>query len=251
MPADEELTEDGFLGGRLTLLQPRNGFRSGVDAVLLAASVPARAGDRVLELGLGAGAASLCLAARVPGLEIAGLEVQGDYARLARRNAERNGVALDVVEGDVAAVPEALRSRQFDHVMMNPPYFRRTAGTPARDEGRDLALAGPQALDAWIAAARRRLRPGGVVTVIQRADRLPDVLAGLGDGFGSAEIKPILPRQARCATLVLVRARKGGRAPFRIHPPLVLHEGAAHVADGESYGPEAQAILRGGAPLDF
>ena len=81
--ADPELTHDGFLGGRLHLWQPRRGYRAGVDPVLLAASVPAQAGQSVLDLGCGAGAAMLCLGVRVPGLDLNGLEVQPDYAALA------------------------------------------------------------------------------------------------------------------------------------------------------------------------
>ncbi|MDT8344261.1 MAG: methyltransferase, partial [Thermohalobaculum sp.] len=101
------LTEDRLLGGRVRLLQPGAGYRAATDPVLLAAAVPARPGERVLELGIGAGAATLCLAARVAGLVHAGLEIQPDYLALAARNAALNGVALVLFEGDVAAPPAA------------------------------------------------------------------------------------------------------------------------------------------------
>ena len=115
-------TDDGFLGGRLHIWQPAKGFRSGVDAVLLAAAVPAVAGQSVLELGCGAAACVLCLGARVPGLALNGLELQGDYAALARENAARNHLDLDLWQGDVADVPKGLRDQTFDHVIANPPY---------------------------------------------------------------------------------------------------------------------------------
>jgi tRNA1(Val) A37 N6-methylase TrmN6 len=229
--APSELSEDLFLGGRLRLRQPLSGYRAGIDPVLLAAAVPAKAGESALELGLGAGTASLCLAARVPGLVLAGLELQPAYAALARENAGTNGIALEVIEGDLAAMPAALKARRFDHVLMNPPYFHRPSGTPAADA--------------------RRLAPGGTLTAIQRVERLPELLAACASRLGSLELKPVAPREGREAPLVLARARKGGRAAFRLHAPLVLHEGARHERDGESYRPEAQAILRGGGALSF
>ncbi|NJS39430.1 MAG: methyltransferase, partial [Rhodobacteraceae bacterium] len=122
MFAAEALSDDKFLSGRLSLLQPLKGYRAATDPVLLAAACPAKAGDSVLDLGCGAGAAALCLGQRVPGLHLAGLELQADYADLARQNATRNGMALEVHEGDLARMPAALR-RDFDHVIANPPYY--------------------------------------------------------------------------------------------------------------------------------
>ncbi|MCX7644929.1 MAG: methyltransferase [Rhodobacteraceae bacterium] len=243
------LTRDRFLGGRLTLEQPAAGYRAGIDAVLLAAAVPARPGDAVLELGLGTGAASLCLAARVGGLSLCGLELRPDHAELARRNAATNGIALEVVEGDVAALPASLRARAFDHVLMNPPYHRRSEGTPAADAGREAALGEGAPLAAWAGAAARRLRPGGTLTAIQAARRLPDLLAALGGSLGSVTVLPVAPRAGRPARLVILSARKGGRGAFRLMAPLVLHEGDRHLRDAESYRPEVQAILRDAAAL--
>jgi tRNA1(Val) A37 N6-methylase TrmN6 len=247
--AEGALTTDAFLGGRLAVRQPRDGYRAGVDPVLLAAAVPARAGETILELGCGAGVAALCLGRRVPGVVLAGLEVQPDYAALARENAEANGIALEVVEGDLSRMPDSLRVRSFDHVMANPPYFRREAGTPARDAGREAALGEATPLEHWVAAGMRRLRPGGRLTVIQRAERLPDLLAALAGRRASLALLPVVPRAGREATLVLLSAVKGGRAPFRLLPPLVLHEGSAHRRDGDDYAAPVRAVLREGAAL--
>ncbi|RME17374.1 MAG: methyltransferase domain-containing protein, partial [Alphaproteobacteria bacterium] len=219
-PAD--LTQDRFLGGRVTLRQPRHGYRAGVDPVLLAAATPARAGQSVLDLGCGVGAAALCLGARVGGLQLVGVERQPEYAALARRNAAENALAFEVHEADLAALPEAVKARAFDHVIMNPPYYRPEAATPSDDAGRAGALFEQTPLASWIDAATRRLRHRGWLTLIQRADRVPEVLRALDDRLGSVMLKPLLPREGRPAALVIVRARKGGRAPFRLLAPLVL-----------------------------
>lgn len=246
---DSALTCDGFLGGALSIWQPRDGYRAAMDPVLLAAAVPARAGETVLELGCGAGVASLCLAYRVPGLVSAGIERQADYADLARRNAAANDLAFDVTEGDIARMPAGLRALSFDHVIANPPYFPKGSGTPARDSGRETAQREDLALAEWLRIGLKRLRPGGWLTVIQSADRLPDLLAGLGPGAGSTSVLPVVAREGRPAGRVILQTRKGGRAAFRLLAPLVIHCGTKHLRDGDDQTPEAQAILRDGSAL--
>ncbi|MDF0601028.1 methyltransferase [Psychromarinibacter sp. C21-152] len=242
-------TCDGFLGGRLSILQPQRGYRAGVDPVLLAAAVTARPGQSVLELGCGAGVAALCLQARVGGLALTGLELQPDYAALARRNADANGVPMRVVEGDLARMPTELRAESFDHVLANPPYYRRAARTAAAQTGRETALGEATPLAAWIDAAVRRLAPRGVLTVIQRADRLHDLLTACDSRLGDVQVQPLAPRDGRAAELVLLRAVKGARGPFRLHAPLILHAGARHERDAESYREEIRAVLRDGKTL--
>ncbi len=212
--------------------------------MLLAASVPARPGDSALELGCGAGAAILCLGSRIPGMTLVGLEIQPPYAALARDNAVRNALPLEVIEGDVEAPPPSLRDRTVHHVLMNPPYYDRTASTPAADPGRDVAHGGSVPLSAWLSLAARRLRLGGTLTAIQRTARLPALLAALPSAMGSVEVLPLVARDGHPPATLLLRARKGGRAPFRLFAPLTLHQGPA-------FAPWADAVLRQGAALPW
>ncbi len=245
--AEEELSRDAFLCGRLHLWQPKKGYRAATDPVLLAAACPALPGQSVLDMGCGAGAAALCLAARVPGVILTGLEVQSAYAALARRNAADNGIALQVETGDLAQMPKALR-RDFDHVIANPPYYP-AGGTPSPVAARARALQVDTPLAEWVQAAARRLAPGGWLTLICGVDGLPEVLAAMGAKLGSASVLPLQPREGRAALRILLRARKGGKGAFRLLAPLVLHQGAAHDGDRESYTPRANAVLRGGEGL--
>jgi len=246
-----DLTHDKFLNGRVLAWQPRTGYRAATDPVFLAAACPARAGESVLELGFGVGVASLCLAARVPGLIQTGVERQAFYADLARRNVQEAGLALQIVEADLTDLPKDLRQRSFDHVIANPPYYGAKAGTPASDAGREAALREETPLTAWIEVARARLKPKGWLTLIQAADRLPDCVTALGNGFGSLSVRPLAARHSRPAGRVLLLARKGGKAPFRLLPPVILHDGPAHLQDGDDYGDTARGVLRDGQPLGW
>jgi tRNA1Val (adenine37-N6)-methyltransferase len=247
MFADDELSDDKFLCGRLRLLQPLNGYRAATDPVLLAAACPAKPGQAVLDLGCGAGAAALCLGYRIAGLTLAGLELQPAYADLARRNAERNGITVEVHEGDLAHIPKALR-RDFDHVIANPPYYP-SGGSPSPIPARARAMQVETPLPAWVEAAARRLRPGGWLTLICGTDSLPEVLAALAPKLGSGTVLPLAPREGRPAPRMILQARKGGRAPFRLLAPFVLHQGPAHDGDREGYTSTANAVLRDGADL--
>lgn len=250
---DDNLTCDAFLGGLLHLLQPRSGYRAGVDPVLLAATIPAVSGQSVLELGCGVGAAVLCLGARVQGLDLVGVEREPTYAALATRNgagaAARCG-GLEVVCADITALPLTLRQRQFDHVLINPPYWQRGASVAARNAVREAALGEQTPLAQWIVTGAKRLVPKGHLHVIHRAERLPDLLAALPDDMGSIEVLPIAARTGRVAERVILRTRKSGRADFRLHAPLILHRGAAHL-DGDQYSDRVRAALRSGAALSF
>ena len=247
--ADPDLTRDAFLGGKLHLLQPRQGYRAGLDAVLLAACVQAEAGQTVLELGCGVGAAILCLNARVPGLTLTGVEVLPENAALAERN---GGDALEVVTADLADLPLHVRQRQFDHVLANPPYFDRTASISSGDPLRESAHGEHTPLHKWVQIAGKRLAPKGRVYFIHRAERLPDLNRALPADLGSVEVLPLAPRVGRAPEMIILRARKNGRGAFRLLNTFVMHQGVSHGEDGEdTYVPELRAVLRDGAALEF
>lgn len=245
----DELTHDDFLGGLIKIWQPRKGYRAGVDPVILAASVPAKSGQSVLELGCGVGVASLCLASRVPDVHVTGVEVQADYAALAQRNGTENALPFDVVTADLRELPADLRQRRFDHVIMNPPYFDRTAGTASDDAGKDIAFGGDTPLRHWLEIGAKRVGPRGYLTLIQRIERLPDVLEGLNGRLGAFIVRPIAGRTGRAPELFLLQARQEGKTPFQMAPTLIMHEGAMHQGDQESYTPKVSKALRSGAEL--
>lgn len=245
-----DLTCDGFLGGAIRVHQPRAGYRAGTDAVMLAAACPAGPGDQVLELGCGVGVAALCLAHRT-GAGVTALEIDPDTAALARRNAAENSLNVTVSCGDLAEMPPEIRARNFDHVIANPPYFRRDTGTRPPDSARSRANHEGTPLAEWVSAATRRLAPRGTLTLILSADRLGDLLSSIDDRLGGIRILPIAGRVGQPAGRIILRATKGARAPLQLLAPMVLHRHAAHKNDRSDHTAEAEKILRGGEALDL
>jgi len=235
-----ETTLDTFLNGRVAVRQMRAGFRAGLDAVVLAAAVPSVAGDAVLELGAGAGTASVCVAARVADCSVMGVEIDPSLASLANDNAQANAMAPRVrfAACDVFDLPPELK-REFAHVLCNPPFH--DGGEVSPDTARDRALRDRGELGAWMETGLKRTVSGGTFTAIVRADRMSEALARL-PGRG-VSIFPLWPRQREPAKRIILQTHKGSRAASALLPGLVLHN-----ADG-SYTPEADRVLRDGAPL--
>jgi tRNA1Val (adenine37-N6)-methyltransferase len=232
-------TRDGFLNNRITVEQPRQGFRAGHDSVLLAAAVPARAGEQLLELGAGAGVVSLCLAARVPDCRILGVEVDPALVALANANAQSNdmGDRVGFVAGDAGTFSPETR---FDHVFLNPP-FHPGSGQISASRSRDRAMRDSgDALVSWTRHACGLVRTGGTVTVILRADRLAELQAACPAGY---ETILLLPRAGEAPKRVIARLFPGTPVAQTALPPLILHE-----SDGKPTA-ASEAVLRHGAAL--
>lgn len=243
-----DIVENGVLNGRVRLRQPARGYRAGMDAALLAAAVPAEAGQRVIEAGCGAGAVLMQIAARRPGIMLTGLERDPAMAALAVENAALNEVAgtTAIRQGDVAAGFRVLGVEPADWAVSNPPFFDDAGALRAPAEGKRGAWMADDGLKAWTEFLLKAVKEGGRIVVVHRADRLADLLALLGEKAGSLAIRPIHPFADEPAKRVLVHAIKTGRAPLRLLPPLVLHD-----RDGAKHTDQAEAILRGEAALDW
>lgn len=239
---------EALLGGRVRLLQPHRGYRAAIDPVLLAAAVPARDGEAVLELGAGAGAATLCLAARVPGCRLTALERQPEAAAALRQGVALNGWQdrIAVLEGDLRAPPPGLPLNGFDRVLMNPPFYEAGRHTPSPAPGKAASHGeGEATLADWVRAALRHLKGRGTLTLVHRADRLDAILAALHGRFGGIVVFPLWPRAGQPAKRVIVHAVRDGRGPLRLASGLVLHG-----AEGR-FTPAADDVLLHAAPLEL
>lgn len=241
----DTLTCDDFLGGRIALFQHKNGYRVTMDSVLLAAGVPAVAGERVLDMGCGSGAAALCLAARVHGVHVTGLELQPALAVLARKNVAANGLTarVTIIDGDVDSPPAGLLARQFDHVMVNPPYVRAGRGTVPPDPIKAMARIESHApLPVWISLSARALGPTGTLTLVHRSDRGDEIAALMAEFFGDLVVFPLWPgpERSRPCKRIIVQGTRNRAQNLTTAPGLVIH-----TRDG-GYTDRAGRILREG-----
>lgn len=246
-------TRDAFLDGRLSLLQPRNGPRAAIDALFLAAAIPAETGQAqaVLEAGTGTGIASLALCSRVNDCRVTSVDVQRELLDLARENVSQNKFddRITLVEADITASGKTheaagLARESFHHVAANPPFFTRGEAREQADPSTARAYTSqPGDLEKWVRFLTAMAAPRGTLTLIHRAGALEEILALLKGRFGAVVVYPLFPKQGAPAKRVLVHGIKGSRAPLEVLPGMVLHE-----ADG-SYTEAADLILRGGAEL--
>lgn len=240
------LSEDSLLGGRVRLRQPVDGARVSIDPVFLAAAVPVEAGELVLDIGCGTGAAMLCVAARQSQCRVVGLERQRELVRIAGDNVILNGMEqrASVMVGDLLQPPPRISAGAFDHVMANPPYLDRGRANAVANPGRaEATVEGDAALGDWIRFALSMVKPRGTVTLIHRADRIDSVLGQIAGRAGEVVVFPLWPGQGRPASRILVQARKQIAAPARFAVGLILHE-----PDGR-FSAAAEAVLRGGDGL--
>lgn len=253
-PPTAELSDDAFLGGRLQLLQPRHGYRAGIDAVLLAAAVEATdvATANLLDLGAGVGTVGLCAARRISTLRVTLMEREPELCAIAVENIQRNGLearvrcvtgAVGTPSGQLAAA--SLVDESFTHVVANPPFMAPGTGTKSKTrlKAASHGLQDGQSFDDWARFAARMLCPEGYVILIHKADALFEVLSSLEGRFGATTVLPLHPRADEPANRIIVNAIKGRRTRLTLMPGLTLH------GDGNSFTPLLDSILRHAAPL--
>jgi len=261
---------DHLLGGAVRLAQPPVGYRVAIDPVLLAAAIPIQDGQSLLDIGAGVGAALLCVLARKPAIRAVGVEVHGHLAQLANENLRCNGFqeqahvltcdlsslnspdsALnsdsdrDQTYGQIGAA--VIEPASFDHVISNPPFFKKNSGTPSRYVTKQIShMEGDVGLSEWFRVAAQCVRPKGTVTLIHTAARLDETLALCRRWrLGHIKVFPLWPGAGKPAKRVLIQATRNHGGSTALLPGLVLHR------DNGTYTSAAAAILSAPRALDL
>lgn len=243
-PEKHAVIETSLLNGALTLLQPKVGFHASIDTVFLAASVTVKKGWKLLDMGCGVGSAGLCVALKNKTIHLTGLDIQEELIDIAHQNAALNGIAeqCHFFQGNIKT-EKTIENNHFNAVMMNPPYLEQGTHTPSPEKIKAYSHgegSSGTCLDDWIKYAHTKLKNGGYLTIIHRADRLDDVIVALEKKrwFGSLVIFPLYSRAGDDAKRVIIQARKERYAPLILKAGMVIHE-----KDGK-YTEAAQKVLR-------
>jgi tRNA1(Val) A37 N6-methylase TrmN6 len=246
-------TEDAFHRGKFIVVQPgKEGHRSGVDAMILAAAVPVSFSGALADFGAGAGAAGMAVASRCPLARVTLVEndpVMADFARRTIGHEKNAALAsrLSVLEADVSLsgkvrVDSGLCDRSFDFVIMNPPFNSpRDRATPDALKAAAHVMS-DNMFETWLRTAAAVLRPGGEVAIIARPNSLKEILSALEGRFGAVQLLPIHPRPSGAAIRILITGVKASRAGLSLEPPLVLHG-----ESGNGFSARAEAMINGEA----
>lgn len=239
------LSNDAFFSGAIHVLQPQKGYRAGIDAVLLAASldITQHTSVQVLDVGAGVGVAGLAVAVRCKNAFVTMVEKQEVLVEIARENVLRNQLQNRInVQGADLLTPDAmhiLRQGLFDHVISNPPYYDDHAIRHSANELKAASNAMARgALESWIKFMAMATKPGGTATIVHLAERLGQILQYFAAHFGCIAVQPLYSREGEKASRVLVRGIRASKAAMQIRPGIVLHtcEGA--------FQPDIERVLR-------
>jgi len=244
---DNSFTTDDFLGGKVKLRQPVAGYRATSDAVLLAAAVFPKKNQTVLDVGTGTGAVGLCLLARCSGISVTGIEIQPEMTALAKDNITLNNLSgkMDIVNADIRTKRiDGIETGAFDWVVTNPPFILEDQVSP--DPVRDIAHRESECpLSEWIKACLRYVNARGYFAMINRADRLPEILSLLYGKLGGIRIIPVWTKEGEPAKRVIIIGRKGVRSPALLTSGVTLTNSRGERTE------QAEAVMRDGAALFF
>lgn len=234
-----DITTDLFLGGKLKINQFKKGFRSGSDAVLLSAFISPAHGN-ILDVGCGAGVASLCLGFRKENVHITGVDINEPLIELATQNAKINRLEsrCNFLTQDIRNLD--LPPQTFDHVFSNPPYFNSSSPSPCEQKALARTLSFP--LDNWIDHCVKMAKPRGRVSFIFPTESLHLLLLAL-KGLGDVHLFPLWPSTSHASKRILVSARKNVKSGLHLSRGLILHD-----SQGQ-YTIEAESILKEGNGL--
>ncbi|MBQ7633893.1 MAG: methyltransferase domain-containing protein [Alphaproteobacteria bacterium] len=242
-------TEDYLLDKQVKILQPVNGYRASSDAVLLAAMISHVENDtKILDVGSGTGAVSLCLAQRLldKDINIEGFELQPELVELSNLSAVANG--FDFLHFRQIDIRQKLsfsdvKPCSFDVVISNPPYSEHDMPSPNSSKA---AAHNHQnfGLTQWLDFCLKMAKPFGRICLVHRAEALPQICTALQHKAGEITVLPLYSKIGQNAKRIIVSAKKDSKAVCRILPPFIMHD-----IDGK-YTQQAEKILRKGLTFE-
>ena len=214
-------TIDRFLGDKILLKQSKEGLRATSDSVLVAALVPVKKNETILDVGAGNGIIGCCINARTP-CKITAIEIQNSLCSLIEENAKQNNCQIDLVKHDILLAKDPLKGKLFHHVVTNPPFYERSRNTRKNDEQKK-AFVQDFDLKKWLEYCLKHLRAKGSLNIIHRPEMLAEILPIMTKKLGNIDIFPICSKEGEKANRILIRGYLNKRGPLVLHSPLIMH----------------------------
>lgn len=210
------------------IIQKKNSFRYGVDAVLLADFADIKHRNSVIDLGTGTGIIPILIYSRRKPVEITAVEIQKDMADMAERSIRLNRLekTIKVMCMDLKDAPTLLGKARYDCVVTNPPYVKKECGINNPSETKAIARFEIMCnLEEILIASKELLKPGGKLFMVHRTDRLADIIFEMRDkGIEPKRIRFVHPSIGRRPNLLLIEGVRGGNKELRFMDPLYIHD---------------------------
>lgn len=219
----DDLQRNGY-----QIIQNRDGFCFGMDAVLLSGFALVKQGEKAVDLGTGTGIIPLLLEAKNQGLHYTGLEIQEEMAEMASRSVALNHLEekISIVTGDIKEASRLFGAASFDVVTSNPPYMNDSHGL--KNPELPKAIARHEVLCTLqdiTREAAKLLRPGGRFYMVHRPHRLVEIITALkGYGLEPKRMKMVHPYVDREANMVLIEAVRGGKSMIKVEAPVIVYK---------------------------
>ena len=223
----EERLDDLQIKG-YRILQKKEGFCFGMDAVLLSSFAKVKRGKKVLDLGTGTGIIPILMEAKTAGGHFTGLEIQSEYVQMARRSVRMNGQQdkISIVEGDIKSAVEIFGQDSFDVVTSNPPYMVDQHGKQNENEAKAIARHERLCtLEDIIIQTKKLLKQGGSFFMVHRTYRLAEVTyLMVREGLEPKRIRMVHPYVNKEPNIFLIEGLKGGKPRIQVEPPLIVYK---------------------------
>ena len=214
-------TTNKFLGGKVLLKQNRLGLCATSDSVLVAALVPIKQNETILDVGAGNGIVGLCVNARKK-CRTTAIEIQKNLCQLIQENALLNKQEITIFQEDIFSSKDAIKGQLFNHIVTNPPFYEKGTNMRKSQEQRK-AYVQDFDLKKWIEYCLKHLRAKGSFCLIHRPEMLGEILSFLSPKLGNIEIFPIVSKEGKPANRILIRGYLNKKGPLTLHSPLIMH----------------------------
>ena len=226
LKSDERL--DDLQRNGYQIIQKKNGFCFGMDAVLLSGFARVKQGEKAIDLGTGTGIIPILLEAKYEGEHYTGLEIQDEMADMATRSVALNHLEekVSIVKGDIKEASRLFGAASFDVVTSNPPYMNDAHGLKNPDLPKAISRHEVLCtLDDVTREAARLLRPGGRFYMVHRPHRLIEIITALTKyKLEPKRMKMVHPFVEKDANMVLIEAVRGGKSMSKVEAPIVVYQ---------------------------